>query len=242
MTKRLSNKDGSYTLRKDGSYGGQVWLRTSSGELKRFSKYGKTKAIVRTKINELVKAQTAGVLSTKKVPTLGEYLARWWNDESLKPKSLETRLLNVERVTKAIGGVPLDKVNAGHIKTMDASLMNQRTGEPLKPGSRRQTFAVLRTALREAVTIGLIPVSPYARVTWSPKGGEQEWRVLTMSEQGKLLSLDTELTPLWEILLATGMRIGEALGLTWQAIDWEAETLRIYQASQDCQISKAHPH
>jgi integrase len=241
MARRL-NQEGTFSHKSDGRWHGKVWLTTPNGGRRRFERYGKTRAEAVAKIKELVKAQEAGVLSTKKVPTLGEYLQGWWNDPALKPKSLETRRLNVERVTNAIGSVSLPKVTAAHIKQMDASLASQRTGEPLSGGTRRQAFAVLRTALRQAVIMGMIPVSPYARVTWSPKAGEQQWRVLSMSEQGKLFSIDTEFTTLWKILLATGMRIGEALGLTWQAIDWDAETLRIYQAAQDCRIDDNHPH
>ena len=240
MGKR-NNQEGAFFLRSDGLWEGKVWLRTSSGELKRFSRYAKSKALTRAKIKALVKAQEAGVLSARRPPTLGGYLAGWWHDPALQPKSLEARRLNVERVIKSIGAVSLPKLNAAHIKQMDVSLTNERTGKPLSGGSRRQTFAVLRPALRQAVITGLIPVSPFARVTWSPKAGEQQWRVLSMIEQGRLLGLDTELTQLWEILLSTGMRVGEALGLTWQAIDWAAGTIRIYQAAQSCRIDDKHP-
>jgi len=51
-----------------------------------------------------------------------------------------------------------------------------------------------------------------------------------MNEKAKLFAIKDGWTPLWKILLSTGMRSGEALGLTWDKVDLDGGRLHIHQA------------
>jgi integrase len=236
MTKRLSNKDGSYTRRKDGSYGGQVWLRTSSGELKRFSKYGKTKAIVRLKINELVKAQESNTLTTAKPKMVAQYLSGWWQrDPDLKPSTLRSRELNVRRINEHLGGKLLSKVSARDIRDMLSTIAKKGAGKGGSAATRQQVWVLLKSAMAAAVRDHEIKVSPFAEMEKSerPKVRQRKMRVLTAQEIRSVLSLDDEWTPHWTILLGTGMRRGELLALRWGSVDIEGGRLSITETVEE---------
>ena len=65
------------------------------------------------------------------------------------------------------------------------------------------------------------------RVTRTPKIVRKEMNYLTQDEVVALLSIESEWKPLWALLIGTGLRIGEALGLQWKDIDESSQTLRI---------------
>ncbi|MQF49040.1 site-specific integrase [SAR202 cluster bacterium AC-647-N09_OGT_505m] len=225
---RRAQGEGTIRLRPDGRWEAKVRLELTSGTHKRIGVYGKTKGEVSRKMAEIRQRNKENTLTLTKPLTLTQYLASWWNAAELKPSSLQNRELNVRRVSSIIGDVRLDKLTPTHIRQVDNTLKDKG----LSGASRRQAFAVLRTALRHAVIQGLIPVSPYARVTWTPRVELRAGRVLTTHEKAKLFSLNDRWTGLWKILLVTGMRSGEALGLTWEDVDLGGGRIHIRQTIQ----------
>jgi integrase len=236
MTRRL-NHEGTYILTKRGLYRGQVSLITSDGKSHRFDRYGKTKAEARAKISELVTAQQAGVLSTKKAATVSEYLAGWWNrDPDLKPSTLRSRELNVRRVNEYIGGVQLSKVSPRHIREMLGKIAAKGTGKGGSAATRQQVWVLLKSAMAAAVVDHAIASSPFEQMNTKsarPKVRQRKMRVLTAQEIGSVLSLNDEWTPHWTILLGTGMRRGELLALRWGSVDIGGGRLSITETVED---------
>jgi integrase len=84
--------------------------------------------------------------------------------------------------------------------------------------------------MNEAVRERLITVSPFSRISWVPVVEHREMRFLTALEQAKLYSLNNEWTAAWQVLLATGMRSGEAFALSWKQVDLDAGRISIIQS------------
>jgi integrase len=89
--------------------------------------------------------------------------------------------------------------------------------------------ATLHRALRDAVRWNLLTRSP-ADAADPPRAAPlQELRVWSVKELQVFLASEraSPLYPLWLLLSTTGMRRGEALGLTWEDVDLEAGFLTI---------------
>ena len=69
------------------------------------------------------------------------------------------------------------------------------------------------------------------RVTHTPKIVRKEMNYLYQDEVASLLSIESEWKPLWTLLIGTGLRIGESLGLQWKDIDESSQTLKITRAT-----------
>lgn len=114
----------------------------------------------------------------------------------------------------------------------------ERAGEPFPQkgqlparGSLKAIFATLKSCLGDAVRYGLIPDNPCTRVRL-PLEPSAEIGIWSADEVRRFLAAtaDSRYATLWRLLLATGMRRGEALGLRWADIDFDNGKLRIVRA------------
>ena len=91
---------------------------------------------------------------------------------------------------------------------------------------------VVNSSLKLAVKNRLIPFNPTEAVS-PPKMTRKEIRVLTPEEQDKFLNAlkGHRLEALFKLALATGMRRGELLALTWDKVDFERNTISISKSA-----------
>ena len=99
--------------------------------------------------------------------------------------------------------------------------------------SQQQSRALLSVALRDAEYKGYIVVNPVTRVR-NPQGKRIEISPLTIEEVKRLLNTysGTYLGGRLHIALICGLRQGETLGLTWDAVDLEARTIKVNKQVQ----------
>lgn len=90
------------------------------------------------------------------------------------------------------------------------------------------THRIVTHALKDAVSWGLLARNPATHVD-PPRVARPEMQVWTQKEvQRFLISVaDERLYALWAVLLATGLRRGEALGLRWDDVDLDRRRLSI---------------
>ena len=95
---------------------------------------------------------------------------------------------------------------------------------PLSPASRRDVYVTLATALNAAVDQGLLVRNPASRVAAPRRERSREIRYWSKEETARFLSAVQEdrFYPLWRLLVMTGLRRGEALGLKWSDVDLSA--------------------
>ena len=112
-----------------------------------------------------------------------------------------------------------------HCKKVLNNMLDDYAGSTI-----RQTYIAMGTMFRSAVMNDVISKHPMDGVRYTkPVKAASDHRVLTVDEQRKFL--DTAKTShnyyQYAFILETGLRTGEMIGLTWDAIDWDNHTLTV---------------
>ena len=94
----------------------------------------------------------------------------------------------------------------------------------------RQTYIAMGTLFRSAVNNDIIVKHPMDGVRYTkPVRAVDDIKFLTVDEQKKFLETAKRSHNYhqYALILETGLRTGEIIGLTWDAIDWEKRTLTV---------------
>lgn len=155
--------------------------------------------------------------------TVGVFLSLWAASlHDLAPATIrQHRMIIRVHLEPAFRGRKLRLLTPGDVDAYLGSLA-------LDPQTRRHHRATFRRALADAVRDGYLDRNP-AALSRSPKMTKTERRILSASEVRHLIatSRDERLWPLWTLLVTTGLRLGEGLGLAWSDVDLGAGTLRV---------------
>jgi integrase len=163
--------------------------------------------------------------------TAADYLAGWLEEvaETVRPLTLRKydqvcRLYLVPR----LGHLPLQGLRRAHLTALYRSL---REGG-LAPATVAGVHSVAHRAFADAVAADLLVRNPAALRKAAPKptkAGELSRRARVWSPRELRTFLEhvegDRLAALWRLAAMSGMRRGELLGLTWQALDLEAGRL-----------------
>jgi hypothetical protein len=122
------------------------------------------------------------------------------------------------------GALTLDRLRPSDLE----ALLVAKRGAGLSSSTVRTIYTVARAVLDIAVRDGLVRRNVAAAVK-RPAVKRTDARYLTAEEVGRLLAAarDDRLYPLVVLLLGTGLRRGEALGLHWRDVDVAAGVLRV---------------
>ena len=94
----------------------------------------------------------------------------------------------------------------------------------------RQTYITMGTILKSALMNDLIAKHPMNGVRYTKLvRAKSDIKFLTLDEQEKFLEVAKRSHNYYQyaLILETGLRTGELIGLTWDAIDWENKTLTV---------------
>jgi integrase len=185
--------------------------------------------------------------------TLGEIAAEYFQMiESLVAsgeRSERTREIYCQQyrthVQERLGRVRVQAVTPRHVQDILAHVRQKRVkrgrereGRPLSPSTVDGVFRVLDLILGFAVTRGYRADNPVDRLSKAEKPKRRNVssaRVLTREEIARLIeSALPTYRPLISTLAYSGLRLSEALGLTWPEIDFEADEIHVRH-----QLSKA---
>ncbi len=176
-----------------------------------------------------------------------EYLIDHWlptlETLELRPNTKLAYRLQVEkRIVPKIGEIPLQRLTYSDVVKMHARLATEDgpRGHPLSPATRRGVLAVLHKALGEAVKAGLLRANPADEVKYPRVERKRRLNTWDEAEMDKFLraTRSDRLSPLWILLAKTGLRRGEALGLTWEDIDLKGDPDHDVQPSVYVQRSR----
>ena len=230
------NGTGSVYRRSDG-----YWVVSVTVGSKRVVKYRKTQKEAQTLLSELVVSNSRHTLSAPSDLSLETWCTQWLdlNAQRLRPSTLKTYSQTLSHVTNALGTRRLDKLTPLLLTQTFADLERQGVGK------RRLHLAhtYLKTCLSSAVDLNIISVNPMERVRkphWE-KQQREYWTVIEASRFiDRCLASERRWAPLFGFLTTTGLRISEALGLTWQDVDWTSNQIRVRQslvwAGNECQL------
>jgi integrase len=179
-----------------------------------------------------------GVDPTRKL-TVREYLTEWLDGK--RDIRATTRRSYVQHISDYLiahlGRIEISQLRRSHVEAMFEQLM-------MGAATKQRIRATLRSALADAEREGLI-LSNAARLARLETGKRPKIQPLEPKELGKLLDHVTRdrLGALFEVIAATGLRRGEALGLRWQDLDLDHGGLVVRQ--QLVQLGQGHhdcPH
>ena len=171
-----------------------------------------------------------------------EPFAEEWLEEYAKTNLRNTtyeRLLQLrDRVYKAIGHLRMDKITTRQIQTFISSLSkdgaNLVTGKPLAPKTVRHYINFISDVFGYAIKMGVVSDNPCRNVAL-PKIEQKEKRIYTPEEMTKFLSLLVNETlhyrVFFTLLVYSGFRRGEILGLEWKDVDFENNIISVKRTS-----------
>ncbi len=218
---RRANGDGCIRRLKDGRF--EAAIRIAG---RRYWLKGRTEYEVRGKLNEIRRQYHVGTLIPPKRLTLAQFLDDWLaaGAADWKPKTLHGYRSIVERYWKpALGHVQLQKLTPALLAACYQRWRSSRTG-----GTLLNVHRCLHRALVVAVRWGLLARN-IADSLEPPRAQRQPPQLWTPEQAAQFLALTRgdRWHPLWAVLLGTGCRLGEALGLRWRDVDLRAGTLTI---------------
>lgn len=241
MAGRRMNGEGGLYQRGDGRWFGAVVLGyDATGNPKRKTVSAKTKQEARLKLTELQQRVDNGYVPPTKDETLSQLLERWHRDvlsTQVKPLARENyRYIADGHIVPTLGNKAVAKLTVADVQRLLATkLEGGPNGEPrpLSVSTVQRIRSVLVQALNECVVDGALTRN-VAALTRAPKTKRKEGRTLMPDEAKRLLAALQEhrLGTLFTLMLSTGMRRGEALGLRWEDVDLKAGVVVIRRQLQ----------
>lgn len=190
---------------------------------RRCSTSGKTESECRAKLQQAITAAASGRLVEPNKITVAEWIDRWLSERnSIAATTAANYRKHFENyIRPEIGSIHVQSLHRSHCQT----LVNALTGAPgrkgtLQPRTIRNAVSVLSSALDEAVKQGIIATNPAAHLDL-PRIEKKPPRVLDEDHQSALVNAlsESRFGKLYFVMLHTGVRISEALGLQWKNID-----------------------
>lgn len=130
-----------------------------------------------------------------------------------------------QNIQPIIGKMLLSDVKPMHCKKVLLSMDVDYAGSTI-----RQTYITMGTMFKAAKMNDLIAKHPMDGVRFTkPVRAVDDIKCLTTDEQQKFMEAAkrSHNYAQYALILETGMRTGEVIGLTWDAIDWKARTLTV---------------
>ena len=226
MGKNLKGKECGKGIcqRKDGLY----YARFVDKQGKRHEKYFPTLPEARNWLEDSKYADKHDTVFVPSDMTVDDWFEYWIENivSDLSPNTLRNyRERYRHNIQPVIGRMLLVNVKPMHCKKvfnlMDAAYAG---------GTIRQAYITMGTMFKSAKMNDLITKHPMDGVRYTkPVRAVDDIKFLTVEEQQKFLEAAKRSHNYnqFALLLETGLRTGELIGLTWDAIDWEKRTLTV---------------
>lgn len=229
MSKTRSNNEGNIKLRADGRYEVRVTVDYDkmTGKPKRVSKYAKTKEEAVKLLNQMSFLNDTSPNNFTRV-TLGDWLDLCL-EVYMKNTLKQSTYLSYESYIRvhlkpALGDVILQELTP---RTLQLFYNYKAEVEGLSAKTIVNINLFLHRALKFAVAEGYINSNPASSVNL-PSGDRPQITILTRDEQMRLIqgSYQHRYGVFIRLVLFTGIRLGELLGLRWEDVDVQGR--RIY--------------
>ena len=179
----------------------------------------------------------ADLLSCGEKLTVSQYARKFHDERTLdSPLAYDREELEVRHIESLFGDTPLGNITAAMIRSAYARARKEReqTGRGWSEDTLYKTHVKLRQILKQAYQDELIKSNPADLVEFK-RPAPAERKSLSLEEAQRLNDLiRSELTEQEDprlvglaLILGTGIRRGEALGLHWRNVDIENSSVRI---------------
>lgn len=189
--------------------------------------------------------------SRQKFASFCDYVISLKEQRGVKHSTIVRYRELTRRIYPQIGHIKLRELRADHLNDLYTLLgqegLNKRTGGKLSAKTILEHHRLISTVLEQAVKEGLVPFNVASRATL-PKAEHKEVNYF-QPEQVAAIRDALELEPIkWKtlvhLLLITGARRGEILGLKWDKVDFAGNRIYICNSilySADVGIYEATP-
>ena len=228
---------GSVFQRSDGQWVGTLrYVDRTTGKATRRTVYGSTRAIATGKLEEVRAHLAADQPVTLSKDSVGAAV-RYWSTAILplsgrKPSTIEDRQQIVEtRIIPMIGDVLLADLDVDRINRWALELLHgTQDFPPVVPSTVRKYVNVLAQALDHTVERKQLRANPVrSKSVARPRDEETEVHWYSSDQIYALRQAMTghRYDAVIELLMSTGLRRGEALGLRWRDVDLQARRLTV---------------
>ena len=214
---------------------GNRWIAAISaegpdGRTRRRKRTARTQAEAREALRQLHEEARAGVAGSGRL-TVAELVDGWLSHvlpaRNPSPATTENYEWAAGHIRSGVGSIRVDRLRPEHVETMLRDLANA--------GKARSTIVrvhmVLSLVLAHAERRGAIARN-VAKLAVVPPAPTKQSRSMTLDQARSFLDANQgdRLWSLWVVMITTGLRPGEALGLPWDAVDFQAGRLTVRQA------------
>lgn len=210
--------------RKDGRYSARFVMAT--GE--RIEKYFDTLHEARDWLADSRHDDRHGEFSAVSDMTVNDWFEFWIKNIvcDLAPNTQRNyRERYIQNIKPVIGKMKIVDVKPFHCKAVLNRMNAAYAGSTI-----RQTYIVMGTIFKSALMNDVIPKHPMNGVLYTkPTRAPSDIHYLTVEEQRTFLEAARRSHNYYQyaLILETGLRTGELIGLTWDAIDFEKRTLTV---------------
>lgn len=197
----------------------------ADGKRRRVRVTSRTRGGVIRKRREKVQDLATGKVLPGKCPTLSAWSEYWLSEIAVRrtrPNTLANYRYSISaHILPALGAARLDRISV-----QDVREMLDKIGEKgLSARTQQVAFNILSSMLKDAVREDKIGSNPCEKMD-RPRVKKPDPVSLSLAEAraivGMLKQSDDPLASRWLAALLLGMREGEALGLTWDRVDFDA--------------------
>lgn len=159
--------------------------------------------------------------------TLDAYLRDWLahHGPTVRPRTLESYRGHIAlHISPLLGGIPVSRLQPDDVRRLIAD----RLAAGLSPTTVARIVTTLRIALGQGVRDRALPDNPAAAVRL-PRAEPLPVRAMTGEQLAQVRNAirGHPFEPIYLLLMGTGVRVGEALGLDWRDVDLERGTAYI---------------
>ena len=171
-----------------------------------------------------------GLTSEARTTNLEEYALNWLSQKKMQVRHGTfydySRLMRLH-ILPAIGHLSLKDIRLPTLNEYYAKLLERGVGRP----SIVNIHAILRNMFTDAVREGLLVSNPCKGAKLPRVTKRKNLESMSWDQCQKFLRVAdrTRFAMLFRVALSTGMRLGEILGLTWRAIDFQHSTIYVFQ-------------
>lgn len=235
-TTRNAQGGGTIRQRKDGTWEARYTVGRDPGTGKQIQKsvYGKTQKEVRQRLQQITTSIDEGMYIAPSKLTVEQWLNTWLSDfcVDVKPRTLDKYASTVRvRLVPHLGKIKLSDLSTHHIQHVYNGFLRGSAGfKKMSTKSIRDTHGTLHRALQQAVELDYIKINPSDRCKL-PRIEKTDIKPMESQQIGTFLRAlkGNRYERLFMVDLFTGLRMGEILALSWDCIDFNKGTLRVYR-------------